>query len=58
MRRYAAENARRIGARRARLAAGLAAANVACLEGSVGLFCWADMRRLVRGPTASFEGEI
>jgi 1-aminocyclopropane-1-carboxylate synthase len=49
--RYVAENARRIGAR---LATGLAAAGVACLEGSAGLFCWTDMRRLVRGPATSF----
>jgi 1-aminocyclopropane-1-carboxylate synthase len=56
-RRYVAENTRRIKARRDQLAEGLAAiGGIECLESNAGLFCWVNMRGLMRTP--SFEGEM
>jgi 1-aminocyclopropane-1-carboxylate synthase len=55
-RRYISENKRRIRARRDRLVAGLRAIGIGCLESNAGLFCWVDMRRLMR--SRSFEAEM
>ncbi|KAJ1293798.1 hypothetical protein BS78_01G096300 [Paspalum vaginatum] len=55
-RRYIAENTRRIKERRDQLAEGLAAIGIECLESNAGLFCWVNMRRLMR--SRSFEGEM
>nr|ACF83257.1 unknown [Zea mays] len=55
-RRYIAENTRRIRERREQLAEGLAAVGIECLESNAGLFCWVNMRRLMR--SRSFEGEM
>ncbi|XP_066386213.1 1-aminocyclopropane-1-carboxylate synthase 1-like [Miscanthus floridulus] len=57
-RRYLAENTRRIKARRDQLAEGLAAiGGIECLESNAGLFCWVNMRGLMRN-APSFEGEM
>ena len=57
-RRYIAENTRRIKERRDQLAEGLAAiGGIECLESNAGLFCWVNMRGLMRN-APSFEGEM
>lgn len=53
---YGPENRRRLRERRGRLVAGLGEAGIACLESNAGLFCWVDMRRLLRD--GSFEAEM
>jgi 1-aminocyclopropane-1-carboxylate synthase len=55
-RRYIAENKRRIRARRHQLVAGLRAIGIGCLKSNAGLFCWVDMRHLMR--SRSFEAEM
>ncbi|XP_051150353.1 1-aminocyclopropane-1-carboxylate synthase 3-like [Andrographis paniculata] len=56
LRRYAAENRRRLKRRRAALAAGLGRSGVRCLSSNAGLFCWVDLRRVL--PAATFEAEM
>ncbi|XP_042457453.1 1-aminocyclopropane-1-carboxylate synthase 1-like [Zingiber officinale] len=56
--RYIAENQRRLRERRRRLVQGLEAMGIGCLEGGAGLFCWVDMRHLLRSTTFEAEMEI
>ncbi|KAL8151818.1 hypothetical protein V2J09_021626 [Rumex salicifolius] len=54
---YAAENRRRIRLRQEEMAAGLSSAGISCLTGSnSGLFCWVDMRHLLK--EKSLQGEM
>ncbi|KAL8160723.1 hypothetical protein V2J09_002260 [Rumex salicifolius] len=53
---YVAENTDRVRSRREMMAAGLESAGIGCLESDAGLFCWVDMRHLLR--ERSFEGEM
>ncbi|WOK99210.1 hypothetical protein Cni_G07922 [Canna indica] len=54
--KYIVENQRRLRERHDLLVAGLRRIGIECLESSAGLFCWVDMRHLLRSKT--FEGEM
>ncbi|KAK4771936.1 hypothetical protein SAY86_013711 [Trapa natans] len=53
---YIAENRRRLGQRHESLVRGLREAGIRCLDSNAGLFCWVDMRHLLKSNT--FEAEI
>jgi 1-aminocyclopropane-1-carboxylate synthase len=53
---YVKENKRRIRVRHDQLMDGLARIGVPCLESNAGLFCWVDMRHLLKDKT--FKGEM
>ncbi|KAK4791413.1 hypothetical protein SAY86_031826 [Trapa natans] len=53
---YMAENQRRLKKRHDSLVRGLKEAGIRCLGSNAGLFCWVDMRHLLRKNT--FEAEI
>lgn len=55
-RKYVAENKRRLAERHGRLVSGLRRAGIGCLDSNAGLFCWVDMRHLLRSNT--FDGEM
>ncbi|KAL1532737.1 acetyl-CoA synthetase [Salvia divinorum] len=54
--KFLAESAARLGARRGVLCGGLAQMGVGSLKGSAGLYCWMDLRRLLKA--ATFEAEM
>lgn len=54
--KYVAENKQRLAERHRRLVAGLRRAGIGCLESNAGLFCWVDMRHLLRSNI--FKGEM
>ncbi|KAL1551950.1 acetyl-CoA synthetase [Salvia divinorum] len=54
--KFLVESAARLGARRAALCEGLAQMGVGSLKGSAGLYCWMDLRRLLKA--ANFEAEM
>ncbi|XP_057802779.1 1-aminocyclopropane-1-carboxylate synthase-like [Salvia miltiorrhiza] len=54
--RFLAESAARLGARRGVLCRGLAQMGLGSLRGSAGLYCWMDLRRLLKA--ATFEAEM
>ncbi|KAL8168353.1 hypothetical protein V2J09_009852 [Rumex salicifolius] len=56
VRGYVAENRLRLRRRQEAMVAGLKSAGVTCLKGDAGLFCWVDMRHLLK--EKSFEGEM
>ncbi|KAF3320471.1 1-aminocyclopropane-1-carboxylate synthase 3-like protein [Carex littledalei] len=53
---YMKENKRRIKVRHDQLVEGLAGIGIRCLESNAGLFCWVDMRHLLKDKT--FNGEM
>ncbi|KAL7131687.1 hypothetical protein ABFS83_12G021100 [Erythranthe nasuta] len=53
---YVVENRRRLKNRHAMLVRGLKKTGITCLESNAGLFCWVDMRHLLR--EKSFEAEM
>ncbi|CAI9111220.1 OLC1v1011391C1 [Oldenlandia corymbosa var. corymbosa] len=54
---YVSENQRRLKNRHAKLVKGLESAGIKCLESNAGLFCWVDMRHLLRN-NKSFDSEM
>ncbi|KAJ3672813.1 hypothetical protein LUZ60_006187 [Juncus effusus] len=55
-RNYVMENKRRIRDRQERLVEGLERIGISCLDSNAGLFCWVDMRHLLKKNT--FKGEM
>ncbi|XP_022996837.1 1-aminocyclopropane-1-carboxylate synthase CMA101-like [Cucurbita maxima] len=55
-RNYMEETKRRIRKRKGLLESGLQKAGIRCLKGNAGLFCWVDMRHLLK--SGSFEEEM
>ncbi|KAL1569118.1 acetyl-CoA synthetase [Salvia divinorum] len=53
---FLGENARRLGKRRADMCEGLGQVGIWNLEGNAGLFCWMDLRRLLK--SATYEAEL
>ncbi|PHU06866.1 1-aminocyclopropane-1-carboxylate synthase [Capsicum chinense] len=54
--KYISENQKRLKKRHAMLVKGLECTGISCLESNAGLFCWVDMRHLLKSNT--FEAEI
>ncbi|KAH6761034.1 ACC synthase 1 [Perilla frutescens var. frutescens] len=54
--RFLAESSRRLASRHGLLSQGLAQMGIGSLKSSAGLYCWMDLRRLLKGPT--FEAEL
>ncbi|RRT46805.1 hypothetical protein B296_00053247 [Ensete ventricosum] len=55
---YTEENQRRIKQRHDRLVQGLGRSGIYCLKSNAGLFCWVDMRHLLRSNTLEGEMEL
>ncbi|GMH25190.1 hypothetical protein Nepgr_027033 [Nepenthes gracilis] len=55
---YISENQRRLKRRYEMLVSGLKNAGVSCLKSNAGLFCWVDMRHLLRAKTFEAEMEL
>ncbi|KVH87687.1 1-aminocyclopropane-1-carboxylate synthase 9-like [Cynara cardunculus var. scolymus] len=53
---YLSENRRRLKKRQETLVKGLQKSGIRCLKSNAGLFCWVDMRDLMK--SKSFEGEM
>lgn len=56
VRKYLAENSKRLRKRHEMFVSGLRVAGINCLSSSAGLFCWVDLRHLLQ--SRSQEGEI
>lgn len=54
---YIAENRERLRKRKEEMVTGLRGVGIECLEGNSGLFCWVDMRKLLRS-SGTFEAEM
>ncbi|KAK6158281.1 hypothetical protein DH2020_005595 [Rehmannia glutinosa] len=54
--RFLSESAKRLGQRHKILSRGLSQVGIGSLKSNAGLYCWMDLRRLLKGPT--FESEI
>ncbi|KAK4411441.1 1-aminocyclopropane-1-carboxylate synthase 1 [Sesamum angolense] len=54
--RFLLESARRLASRHESFTKGLEEVGIICLESNAGLFCWMDLRHLLKEPT--FEGEM
>ncbi|KAL0312548.1 UNVERIFIED_CONTAM: 1-aminocyclopropane-1-carboxylate synthase [Sesamum radiatum] len=54
--RFIAESSKRLETRHGILSAGLAQVGIGSLKSSAGLYCWMDLRRLLKEPT--FEAEL
>ncbi|GFP78869.1 1-aminocyclopropane-1-carboxylate synthase 3 [Phtheirospermum japonicum] len=57
-RNYISENRRRLKNRHAKMVSGLQTAGISCLDSNGGLFCWVDMRHLLRSKTFESEMEL
>ncbi|KAK9284827.1 hypothetical protein L1049_024005 [Liquidambar formosana] len=55
---YIFENQRRIKERHEMLVSGLRNAGIRCLKSNAGLFCWVDMRHLLKSKTLEAEMEL
>lgn len=55
---YISENHKRLRQRQKKLVSGLQKAGISCLKGNAGLFCWVDMRHLLRSNTFEAEMEL
>lgn len=55
---YIVENRERLRRRKEEMVAGLRVVGIECLEGNSGLFCWVDMRKLLRSRTFKAEMEL
>ncbi|CAI0464341.1 unnamed protein product [Linum tenue] len=56
--RYVEENRRRLGKRKDEMVSGLGLAGIGCMRSNAGLFCWVDMRKLLREPSFEAEKEL
>ncbi|EXB78257.1 1-aminocyclopropane-1-carboxylate synthase [Morus notabilis] len=56
--KYISENQKRLKKRHGMLVSGLQKAGVSCLKSNAGLFCWVDMRHLLRSNTFEAEMEL
>ncbi|GMN34221.1 hypothetical protein TIFTF001_004569 [Ficus carica] len=56
--KYITENQRRLKKRHGMLVSGLQKAGIGCLKSNAGLFCWVDMRHLLRSNTFDAEMEL
>ncbi|KAL6212327.1 hypothetical protein ACLB2K_017547 [Fragaria x ananassa] len=56
--KYMSENKKRLQKRKEMLVCGLKSSGIACLESNAGLFCWVDMRHLLRANTFEAEKEL
>ncbi|KAL2233851.1 UNVERIFIED_CONTAM: 1-aminocyclopropane-1-carboxylate synthase 1 [Sesamum indicum] len=54
--RFLSESARRLASRHDSFTKGLDQVGIKCLKSNAGLFCWMDLRHLLKEPT--FEGEM
>ncbi|CAA0820745.1 1-aminocyclopropane-1-carboxylate synthase-like protein 1 [Striga hermonthica] len=54
--KFMLENTRRLANRHEMFTKGLEEVGITCLESNAGLFCWMDLRHLLKEPT--FEGEM
>ncbi|KAL6496812.1 acetyl-coenzyme A synthetase 2 [Orobanche hederae] len=54
--KFVLENSRRLANRHEMFTKGLEELGIRCLESNAGLFCWMDLRHLLKEPT--FEGEV
>lgn len=55
---YIAENKKRLRERQKRLTEALRTIGISCLESNAGLFCWVDMRHLLKTKTPEGEMEL
>ncbi|XP_059439399.1 1-aminocyclopropane-1-carboxylate synthase 3 [Corylus avellana] len=55
---YLSENQKRLEQRHKMLVRGLRKAGISCLESNAGLFCWVDMRHLLRSNTFDAEMDL
>ncbi|KAK9228471.1 hypothetical protein WN944_021422 [Citrus x changshan-huyou] len=55
---YISENKKRLKQRHRKLVSGLEKAGISCLKSNAGLFCWVDMRHLLRSNTFEAEMEL
>ncbi|XP_010556490.1 PREDICTED: 1-aminocyclopropane-1-carboxylate synthase 11 [Tarenaya hassleriana] len=55
---YLEENRKRLRERRDMMVSGLKRAGISCLKGNAGLFCWVDMRHLLKSNTFEAENEL
>ncbi|XP_057981060.1 1-aminocyclopropane-1-carboxylate synthase-like [Malania oleifera] len=53
--RFLAESAKRLANRHRVITKGLAQVGIGCLKSSAGLYCWMDLRRLLKEPTVDGE---
>ncbi|POO03749.1 L-threonine-O-3-phosphate decarboxylase [Trema orientale] len=58
MRKYVGENRKRLKKRKEMLVSGLKGAGIKCLESNACLYCWVDMRVLLRSNTFEAEKEL
>ena len=56
--KYISENQKRIKKRHEKLVSGLQKAGISCLKSNAGLFCWVDMRHLLKSNTFEAEMEL
>ncbi|KAI3453757.1 hypothetical protein Pfo_010420 [Paulownia fortunei] len=56
--RFISESSKRLGTRQAVLSRGLAQVGIGSLKSNAGLFCWMDLRRLLKEPTFEAEMEL
>lgn len=56
--KYISENQKRLRQRHKMLVSGLEKAGIKCLKSNAGLFCWVDMRHLLRSNTFESEMEL
>ncbi|XP_057542315.1 1-aminocyclopropane-1-carboxylate synthase 3-like [Amaranthus tricolor] len=58
MESYISQNQRRLKTRHSILVSGLKKAGINCLDSNSGLFCWVDLRHLLKSPTFESEMEL
>ncbi|PON32398.1 L-threonine-O-3-phosphate decarboxylase [Parasponia andersonii] len=56
--KYISENQKRLKKRHEKLVSGLQKAGISCLKSNAGLFCWVDMRNLLKSNTFEAEMEL
>ncbi|KAJ0969964.1 hypothetical protein J5N97_022841 [Dioscorea zingiberensis] len=52
------ENAKRLSERHEKFTSGLAGVGIRCLESNAGLFCWMDLRRMLKEATVEEENKL
>ncbi|CAN1763996.1 1-aminocyclopropane-1-carboxylate synthase [Linum perenne] len=58
MSEYMEENRNRLRTRKEAMVKGLEEAGIGCLRSNAGLFCWVDLRHLLRDNETSFDAEL
>ncbi|XP_068635112.1 1-aminocyclopropane-1-carboxylate synthase-like [Aristolochia californica] len=53
--KFLAESARKLGMRYKQFTRGLSPVGISCLKSNAGLFCWMDLRKLLKEPTVEAE---